>query len=1000
MAATAAVPFLSNASGGRGSIVAIRTDIDTGVGGYELRRTEDVEHLDATYLELVHAPTGARHIHIAAPDPSKAFAVLFPTVPVDSTGVAHILEHCVLAGSERFPVRDPFFAMLPRSLKDFMNAVTFPDATLYPFSTRNLKDFHNLLEVYLDACFFPLLTEEAFRQEGHRLEFTDPEDPSSGLRFKGVVFNEMKGAMASPPSVLRRSIGRAIYPDLTYANNSGGDPGLIPDLTWETLRAFHATHYHPSNAYFFTYGDIDLAEVLSRIEEYALGRFEPNEIDTGIPIQPRFEEPRVLEVAYPVSSDEGVERRSQALVGWATADGAESFEILALRALEKILLDNAGSPLRKALIDSKLGTDLADATGFHTSFREAAFCAGLKGIDADDAERVERLVLTTLERLVADGIEEAKVEAALHQLEITSREVSHDGFPYPLKLLIRVVGPFYREGDPYRSLRLADDLQRLRERAGEGGFFEGLIRRYLLDNPHRVRIDMSPDPELEARQEAEELARLKEIEERLSGEEKERLVADAKLLRVRQESKDDPSVLPKLTLDEVPVEIPEVPHLSEEVGSALVGSFPQPTNGFTYVELRADASTLPERLRDRLGLFAYALTRTGAGTDDYVRMAERIDLYTGGIDARPEARHRADGSSTSQWVVLRGKALSRNDAALFEVLRDLVCGATFEPGRMRDVVAEDRARFESLLVQAGHMFAARLASAKLGEVGALGERFGGLSRLTLLRELADAEDGAMDGLREDLERIREHLFRAPGLSVSVTSTEDRLPALRESIADLLGALPSERVGPAVGVPPADGPRHEARTTSVPVAYNARVVPTVPYTHADAPALMVLGHLLRSVHLHREIREKGGAYGSGARMPGDEERGLFTFSSYRDPNIERTFRVFSDAVRRVVEEPLDPGDIEEAVLSAFGTVDPLLSPDLVGSRRFADDLSGYTREVQERFRRGLLEVGAEDLKRVAEAYLLREDGATAVISGAEKVREANEAMGGVFEVRPV
>src|SRR5713101_4940184 len=497
------------------------------VGGYSIVRREPLERLEGTFIELVHERTSAKHVHVECPDDNNAFAVCFPTVPKNSTGVAHILEHVVLAGSRHFPVRDPFFSMTRRSLATFMNALTSADSTTYPFSTRNPKDYMNLLLSYLDATFFPLLTEDSFKQEGIRFEFEDPADPSSALRYKGVVYNEMKGALATPQAAMQRNLGRTLFPGLTYENVSGGDPEHIPDLTWEQLRSFHAAHYHPSNACFFTYGDQPLDRTLATIEENALAQFERFAIDTSIPNVARFKKPVTSVEAYPATPGDDNSRKAQALVGWVTVPAVDSFQLLAMRVLSEVLLGNPGSPLRKALIDSKIGSALADGSGFQDDYKESVFGAGLKGIAIEDAQRVERVVIETLERLVAEGLDAAQVDAAIHRLEFEKRERSNAGFPYALKVLFTFQGPYHYGGDPYTPLNLDADLEHLERARKEGRFFENLIAAEMLDNQHRGLLILEPDPDLEERKRRKELERLAAIEATLTEEDRARIVADA-----------------------------------------------------------------------------------------------------------------------------------------------------------------------------------------------------------------------------------------------------------------------------------------------------------------------------------------------------------------------------------------------------------------------------------------------------------------------------------------
>lgn len=970
--------------------------VDTVLSGYRVTRRAQLPHLNGTYYELLHERTGARHIHVAVADDNNAFNVTFPTIPQDSTGVAHILEHLVLTGSERFPVRDPFFSMLPRSLYTFMNAMTSSAWTTYPFSTRNRKDFYNLLDVYLDACFFPLITELSFKQEGHRFEFEVADDPASALVYKGVVFNEMKGAMSSVRSVMHDALGRSVFPDLTYAHNSGGDPKHIPDLTWPNLRAFHASHYHPSNAWFYSYGNLPLSETLERIDRQVMARFERQVMDMDIPSQPRFTAPRVHEAPYPLSKTEDDGKKHQVLLAWLTAPITDSFEMLSLGVLEEVLLGNAASPLRKALVESGLGSALADATGLDDDPREAVFGAGLKDVAADDVAAVETLVLDTLRQLAGGGVDDAMVDASIHHLEIATREVSNAGYPYGLKLYFRMYGPYLYGGDPYKSLLFDDDLARLATARAAGGYFEGLIRRYLLDNPHRVRVVLRPDPEMTERDEAAERAKLASIKARLTPDDVARIMADAAALEALQESEQDSSSLPTLTLADIPRTMEDVAHEVRQIRGATVGAFPQPTNGLTYLDLQFDFAGLPEELLDLVPIFGYVLPKMGAGASDYLAMASRINSFTGGVGAGAGLRNRPeDDARYLARFTLSGKALFRNHAPFLAILHDFATGLHFDRRHLKNLLGQYRAGMESAVVSSGHAFSLRLATAQLDGVGKVRERMEGLAQLALARRLAGLDEAGLDPVIADLERIRDFLFRNAGMNVCITSEEDELPGLLTAVDALLAELPAAAARPELAFALTPDPRQPvARTTAVPVAYDAKVFATVPYVHPDAPALQVLAHFLRATFIHREIREKGGAYGGYCQAA--SEGGYFTFLSYRDPHITRTFRVFDEAIRYALDGQMKDDDVQEAILRSSADVDPLLSPDNKGRVRFFSDLAGYTLARREAYKKGLLAVTVDDLRRVAAAHLTGE-AALAVISSEEKVAAANAEMGGVFAV---
>jgi hypothetical protein len=965
------------------------------IGGYIITRREPLERFEGAYLELEHQRTGARHIHIECPDDNNGFAVFFPTPPTDSTGVAHILEHVVLAGSQRFPVRDPFFSMTRRSLSTFMNALTGSDWTMYLFSTRNAKDFMNLLHVYLDATFFPRLTEDAFKQEGIRFEFEQADDPSSGLRYKGVVFNEMKGGLATPGAAVDRAVGRTLFKGLPYEHVSGGDPRDIPNLTWEKLRNFHARYYHPSNARFYTYGNLSLEATLDAIERDALTRFQRIDIDSSIPDVQRLDKPLAAVEPYPVVAGEDHTRKAQALTAWVTVPSADSFRALGMKVLAEVLLSNAGSPLRKALIDSGLGSALADGSGLHDDFKEAVFGAGLKGIAAEDAEKVQRVVLDTLERLADKGVDPTQVDAAIHHLEFEKRERSNAGFPFALRLLFASLSAYLYEGDPFSALNFDVDLERLQGARAEGRFFENLIRSELLDNTHRALLTVVPDTGLEERQRQEELDRLAAIESQLGESDRVRIVSDALRLKADQDAKQDLAVLPTLELTDIPMRFEDVPSRDADVRRARVEFYPQPTNGITYLDIRSDFSSLSAEQKDLLPLLSRALTQSGAAGLGYAEIAGRIASVTGGLGAAAQVQSLAERDDYIQSFVIAGRALDRNAKPFIELLTDLVARLEVEPKRLKEVIAEITTRLESSLAGLGFQFALLRAHSKLTSEGAINDRLQGIGMLHTMRRLARLDEQSLGDVINRLDVVRRLLFRAEALRIVVTCEESMVQPLQVLLAGLVGALADGDRDRQPVKPEALERGSEARTAPVPVAFNVRIFKTVRYTHADAPALLVLSNYLRDTFLHRELREKAGAYGAYAQA--GVASGTFYFGSYRDPNIARTYDAFDDAVRWVIDGPIDPEALKEAILGACGDVDPLESPDIKGRREATNRATGFTRRARENFKHRLLLVTADDLRRVTSAYLLGAPAIQTTVAGPDMIEAASKERPGLFEV---
>jgi presequence protease len=537
-------------------------------------RSEHIDSLSLLIEEYEHINTGARHYHMHTDNDENVFLVALRTMPHDSSGVAHILEHTALCGSEKYPVRDPFFMMVRRSLNTFMNAFTSSDWTAYPFASKNKKDFGNLLSVYLDAVFFASLDPLDFAQEGHRLEFTEPNNPNSELQFKGVVFNEMKGAMSSPVSVLWQTFTKYIYPTNTYHHNSGGEPDCITDLSYEELKGFYEAHYHPTNAIFMTFGDIPAHEHHVKFAEY-LNRFERSNKKISVADEKRYCAPIRVQEAYNFQSEEGLAGHTHHVMGWLLGHSINLDEQLEAQFLSNILLENSSSPLRHVLETTELGSSPSPLCGLEDSNKEMCFVCGVEGSDLEDVSAVETLILDTLTDIAAKGVSPEQVEAVLHQLELSQREIGGDGYPYGLQLILSSLGAATHYGDPIAALNLDAALLRLRKKANQPDFVRSLIEQHLLNNAHRVTLSLYPDDQYNVRKEQAEKQQLQKIAATLSDADKNQIVAQAAALEKRQAQIDDETLLPKVTLQDVAGKL-----LVPEAGHQWLG-IPAADYGFT-----------------------------------------------------------------------------------------------------------------------------------------------------------------------------------------------------------------------------------------------------------------------------------------------------------------------------------------------------------------------------------------------------------------------------------
>jgi Zn-dependent M16 (insulinase) family peptidase len=946
---------------------------------FEFLRAERIPSLNLELQEFRHRETGAPHLHLAADDDQNTFLVAFRTVPQDSTGVAHILEHTSLCGSRKYPVRDPFFMMTRRSLNTFMNAFTSSDWTAYPFASRNVKDFNNLLDVYLDATFFPSLNEMDFLQEGHRVEFAEAGNPDSELLFKGVVFNEMKGAMSSPVSALYQALTRELFPTITYHHNSGGDPEAIPDLTYEQLKAFHAYHYHPSNAVFMTFGDIPAAEHQARFEEGALKQFQRLPLDISVPDEQRFSAPVEVEDRYALDGEEETSDKTHIVLGWLLGKSIDAEEVMRAHLLSGVLLDNGASPLRHALETSELGSAPSPLCGLSDSSREMVFAAGLEGSNPEHAAAVEQLILDVLQDVADNGVEKEVVEAVLHQYELSQREVSGDGFPYGLQLMVNALGTVLHGADALAALDIDPILEKLRRQIEDPAFIKGLARA-VLDNPHRVRMVMTPDPTLSAERAAREAARLAAMKAGMDEAAKQQVIAQAAALAQRQEQHDDPDLLPKVGLEDIPAEL-SIPVAEEHTIGAMPASwFARGTNGIVYQQVVVDLPELDEELAQLLPLFTDVLTEVGSAGRDYLEAQALQAAVTGGIGANVALRGAVDDLQQSRGTfTLSGKALVRNQAALADLMQETFEAARFdELPRIRELVAQERMYREQRVTSAGHSLAMVAASAGLTPSAAQQHRWGGLSGIRHLKALDDSLDdkAALESFAARLETLRDILMKAPRQLLLIGEAEQR-----EAISGHLqqrwhshpGASTSGLYLPAA----ATGQLQQGWSTSTQVNFCARAYPGVCPEHNDAAALMVLGGFLRNNFLHRTIREQGGAYGGGASF--DTDSGAFRFYSYRDPRLSETLADFDKSVSWLLENNHEWRLVEEAILGVISSIDKPGSPAGEAKKSFYATLHGRTPEQRRRFRARILEVRESDLKRVAETYLKPELASTAVIS---------------------
>ena len=954
---------------------------------FEFLRRQTVKSLNLVVEEYRHRATGAQHIHLASDSPENVFMVALRTVPEDSTGVAHILEHTALCGSEKYPVRDPFFMMIRRSLNTFMNAMTSSDWTAYPFASLNRKDYFNLLDVYLDAVFFSRLDPLDFAQEGHRVEFAEPDNPDSPLVYKGVVFNEMKGAMSSPVSTLWHTLGKYLYPTTTYRHNSGGDPECIPDLSYQQLRHFYETHYHPSNAIFMTFGDIPAATVQERIESQALARFQHLDVEIAVPDEKRYLAPLRIEEAYAFDEEASTDDKTHIVMGWLLGSSTNLLESMEAHLLSSVLLDNSASPLLQALETTDLGSAPSPLCGLDDSQKELCFVCGIEGSETDRAEAFEQLVTEVLEQVARDGIPEEQVAASLHQLELQQREITGDSYPFGLQLLMTALTSATHRGDPIALLDLDPVLETLRQRIADPQYIKTLARRLLLDNQHRVTLVLRPDPELSARRVQAEMDRLAAIKADLDDNGKQAIVEQAEALKKRQASKDDDSILPKVGLDDIPSEMAYITPVEKLPTPLPLTSYGVSTNGLVYQQVILRLPPLSEDEVDLLPLYAGVLTELGVGNRDYLATQLWQSRVSGSLTASVSARGTPlDTETLAGHLVLSGKGLARNQEELTRLMAETLDQVRFdESDRIRDLVAQRRARREASITGHGHSLAMLAAASGLSAASRLAHLWGGMTAISALKTLDKSlnDTAQLETLSNRLHALHDKLRDLPRQYLVVGEPE-RLDNYKST---LIAAFPA---GVWTGeqepftVPSSSVSSQTAWKTSTQVNFCATAYPTVPSAHPDAAALTVLGGFLRNGYLHTAIREQGGAYGGGASQ--DNYAGTFRFFSYRDPRLGETLADFDASLDWLQRDDHGWQPVEEAILGVIGALDKPASPAGEAKQAFHSELYGSTREQREAFRSRVLTVTLADLQRVAAEYLTPQRRHSAVITSSTRAGE--------------
>jgi presequence protease len=967
--------------------------------GFELVREEEILELNTTAGLYRHVQTGAELLSLINPDDeNKVFGITFRTPPEDATGLAHIMEHSVLGGSRKYPLKEPFVELVKGSLKTFLNAWTFADMTSYPVASQNLQDFYNLVDVYLDAVFYPLITRQHLEQEGWHYEL---EHLAAPLTYKGVVFNEMKGAYSSPDNLLARYSWRTLFPDTPYRHDFGGDPKIIPDLTYEAFKRFHQTYYHPSNARIFFYGDDDPGERLRVLDRY-LREFTAAQIDSAIPLQKALETPRQERYTYGVDAGSDFSKKGMITVNWLLAENIDPEVTMALEILSYALVSTPASPLRKALIDSGLGEEVVGG-GLSTMARQMSFSVGLKGICVEDAGHVEALVVDTLNDLAGDGFDPDMVEAAVNSIEFSLRENNTGAYPRGLAIMVRALSTWLYDRDPLTPLAFEAPLTAVKQQLSQNPrYLQELIRDCFLQNQHRTTVVLEPDPQHRQREEAAEKERLAQVRAGLSEAELQAIIDNSRELKLRQETPDSPEALaliPRLTLDDLDKEVRTIATnvLGGPNGRILYHDLF--TNNIVYLDLGFNLRLLPAELLPYVPLFGRSLLGIGTESEDYVKLSQRIGRKTGGIV--PATFHSAvqQQEEAASWLFLRAKATVAQAGDLLQILQDVLQTVKLDNGeRFRQMLLESKAGMEARLVPMGHSIVDTRLRARFDEAGWLAEQMGGVSYLFFLRELVTAVEQDWPSVYEKLESIRRLLLNRSAMLANVTLDQENWTEVQPQVEDFLAGLPAAAVRPARWSR-ARLPEREGLTIPAQVNYVGKGANLYELGYKVDGSISVITNYLRTTWLWERIRVQGGAY--GALCTFDKQAGVFNYLSYRDPNLRATLDNYDQAPAFLRRLELSQDELTKSIIGAISALDPYQLPDAKGYTALLRYLIGETDERRQQYRDQLLSTSAADFKAFADVLQrVSDQGQIAVLGSQESIAAANNDLDPGLEVTPV
>lgn len=962
--------------------------------GFRVTKQENIREVSSRAFLLEHVVSGARLLYLQNEDDNKVFSIGFRTPPADDTGVAHILEHSVLCGSRKYHLKEPFVELVKGSLNTFLNAMTYPDKTVYPVASRNAKDFRNLMDVYLDAVFYPLIYENKFtlKQEGWHYELASEQEP---LHYNGVVYNEMKGVYSSPDAWLEYHGKKALFPDTTYRFESGGLPAAIPALTQEGFLHFHKTYYSPENSYIYLYGDMDIDQSLADLDAYLKDFPKTGQVHSEIPLQAPLVRTAEREETYAVPEGEEGEGMTFHEVQIVASDMRDQKTTTAMRLLEGVLLESEAAPLRRALLDAGVARDISGS--FSGSMRQNLFCIRASGSEAGQKDAFVKALYHNLQKITREGIDKELLEAALNASEFKLREADYGPYPKGLIFGLGVMDTWIYDIDPIESLKYEKMLGELRQ-AAKTRYFENLIETNLLDNTHRVILTLSPEAGKEAKEQAELAETLAQVKAGMEQEALQVAVAECRELHERQAAPDLPEALasiPLLERSDIRREVETLAVEKETVGGGTLLYQALPTNKITYLDWYFDMSGVEPYLLPYCNLLSDVLGKLDTEEYSYADLNKYTDMYTGGVSLQMEALGKNDDCDqyTVQFV-MKAKALTDKLPELFKILRALTLHTRFtDRARLKELVEQVKTDWDNNFFTRGQTIAtARLTSYFSGKSRVTEQDY--YSYYVFIKELAAHFEERAEETIAALQKAMSLFFQKSRYTLSYSCDAADREIVRRRVLEYAAALPDSE---AAGMPvqPLPQPeKNEAIVTPGKVQYVLAGGDFRRHGHAFRGSMLVLATILRYEYLWTRIRVQGGAYGANAAF---DRNGVLYFSTYRDPQLKNSLEAFRALPAWLETLELTGREMTKYVIGTMSGVDTPLTNSAKVSRAVLQELTGVTEEARQKTRDEILDVTPADIRALAPVIAdVLADGYTCVVGGQQAIEDAKEEFGRILK----